>query len=99
MGWNYFWFSPWQLQGRLVDHTVVKIYLFVTVLDIEESAREISKDLCKVAKWCYSNKVPINPDKTKLTIFGVKQILNLDTVNIVFSKLFYCTGYSRGKAV
>ena len=38
------------------------------------SLENITGDLCHVAKWCYSNQVLINPSKTKIVVFGTRQL-------------------------
>ena len=37
---------------------------------------KVSEDLRLIASWCCTNKLLINPDKTKLILFGTKQLLS-----------------------
>ena len=36
--------------------------------------QKVSEDLRLIASWCCTNKLLINPDKTKLILFGTKQL-------------------------
>ena len=40
------------------------------------SSQNIDSCLTKVASWCCTNKVFINPSKTKLILFGTQQLLS-----------------------
>ena len=55
-----------------VDDT--KIYLSFSPKDIRESLSKVERDLHRVAEWCCSNHLLINPAKTKLMFFGTQQI-------------------------
>ena len=57
-----------------VDDT--KIYLSFPPKDIRESLSKVERDLHRVAEWCCSNHLLINPAKTKLMFFGTQQILS-----------------------
>ena len=34
----------------------------------------MNKDLLKIRNWCFDNQLLLNPDKTKLIIFGSRQM-------------------------
>ena len=36
----------------------------------------VAEDLRRVAEWCYANHLLVNPDKTKLRLFGTRQLLS-----------------------
>ena len=56
-----------------VDDT--KIYLSCSSENIDSCIAKVSADLRLIASWCCTNKLLINPDKTKLILFGTKQLL------------------------
>ena len=51
-----------------VDDT--KIYLSCASKDIHSCMQQVSEDLESIAGWCCANHLLINPDKTKLVLFG-----------------------------
>ena len=57
-----------------VDDT--KVYLSCSSNEIDSCLAKVSEDLRIIASWCCTNKLLINPDKTKLIIFGTKQLLS-----------------------
>lgn len=66
-----------------VDDT--KIYLSFTTKDVDLCLHQISQDLHSVARWCCSNHLLINPEKTQLVLFGVNQLLSrLPSITIPF---------------
>ena len=38
--------------------------------------RLVAEDLRRVAEWCCANHLLVNPDKTKLLLFGTRQLLS-----------------------
>ena len=44
---------------------------------------KINQDLLKIWNWCFNNQLLLNPDKTKLMIFGSRQ--NIAKVNDDFN--------------
>ena len=34
----------------------------------------MNKDLLSIQNWCFNNELLLNPDKTKLVIFGSRQM-------------------------
>lgn len=52
-----------------------KIFLSFSINEMEEALSLLSCDLRKVAEWCCANYLLINPEKTKLIIFGKRQLL------------------------
>ena len=66
-----------------VDDT--KLYLSISLKDIQVGLSYISEDLKRVAEWCCSNSLLINPKKTKLIPFGVPQNLHrLPDISVEF---------------
>ena len=66
-----------------VDDT--KLYLSISLKDIQVGLSHISEDLKQVAEWCCSNSLLINPKKTKFILFGVPQNLHcLPDISVEF---------------
>ena len=57
-----------------VDDT--KIYLSCASKDIYSCMQQVSEDLENIAGWCCANHLLINPDKTKLVLFGTRQLVS-----------------------
>ena len=57
-----------------VDDT--KVYLSCSSRNIDSCLAKVSEDLRLIASWCCTNKLFINLDKTKLILFGTKQLLS-----------------------
>ena len=55
-----------------VDDT--KLLLALPPSDLKVAIHDLNSDLHAVAKWCSTNSLLINPDKTKLLIVGVPQL-------------------------
>ena len=60
-------------------HTVgyvedAKIVLSLPPNHISDTVIALNEDLLAVARWCCTNSLVINPDKTKLPVIGVPQI-------------------------
>ena len=56
-----------------VDDT--KVYLSFSSKDIDSCLTKVTEDLRLIAAWCCTNKLLINPSKTKLILFGIRQLL------------------------
>ena len=52
-----------------------KLFLSFPVADVSLVIEQINEDLLKIASWCCHNSLLINPDKTKLLLFGTHQML------------------------
>ena len=52
-----------------------KIYLSFLYKDINAADSQLTEDLSRVAAWCCSNSLLVNPKKTKLLLFGTPQML------------------------
>ena len=52
------------------------VYLSCSSENIDSCIAKVSEDLRLIASWCYTNQLLINPDKTKLILFGTKQLLS-----------------------
>lgn len=46
------------------------------VKDKDKSITDLQEDLISICNWCFNNSLLINPDKTKLIVFGTKQMLS-----------------------
>ena len=46
------------------------------VKDKDISITDLQQDLTSIRNWCLNNSLLINPDKTKLIVFGTKQMLS-----------------------
>ena len=42
--------------------------------DIRRIVKEMNEDLLRVRNWCFRNRLLLNPDKTKLIVFGSRQM-------------------------
>ena len=52
------------------------MYLSFNVKDKDISITDLQQDLASIRNWCFNNSLLINPDKTKLIVFGTKQMLS-----------------------
>ena len=52
-----------------------KVYLSISSKDIDFCLTKVTEDLRLSAVWYCTNKLLINPSKTKLILFGVRQLL------------------------
>ena len=57
-----------------VDGT--KLLLSFCVKDSNSAIAEINSDLIRIRNWCFDNCLLLNPDKTKLMVFGTRQMLS-----------------------
>lgn len=69
---------PLSLKKCEVDSYVddTKMYLSFNVKDKDISITDLQQDLTSIRYWCFNNSLLINPDKTKLIVFGTKQMLS-----------------------
>ena len=66
-----------------VDDT--KIYLSCASKDIHSCVQQVSAGLESIAGWCCANHLLIKPDKTKLVLFGTRQLVSkLPDVTVSF---------------
>ena len=56
-----------------VDDT--KLYRCFSVRDYDLSIDLTNDDLIRIQNWCFQNLLLLNPDKTKLMVFGTRQML------------------------
>lgn len=52
-----------------------KLYLSFPIADVCNVVEQINEDLFNIAGWCCHNSLLINPGKTKLLVFGTRQML------------------------
>ena len=55
-----------------VDDT--KLYASFRLEDCQYTATEMNCDLVRVRNWCFKNHLLLNPEKTKLMVFGSRQM-------------------------
>jgi len=65
-----------------VDDT--KLLVSFQLHDQNEAIAKMNKDLLSIRNWCFNNQLLLNPDKTKLVIFGSRQL----TAKVIDFKLF-----------
>ena len=66
-----------------VDDT--KVYLSCASKDIHSCMQQVYEDLENIAGWCCANHLLINPDKTKLVLFRIRQLVSkLPEVTVSF---------------
>ena len=56
-----------------VDDT--KIYCSFSAKNMNSCLVKVTEDLCLIGWWCCSHQLLINPSKTKLILFGTRQLL------------------------
>ena len=56
-----------------VDDT--KLYTYFSVRDYDLAMDLINDDLTRIQNWCFQNLLLLNPDKTKLMVYGTRQML------------------------
>ena len=56
-----------------VDHT--KVFMFFSIKEIDTAKQTQEEDLQRIAKWCLTNQLLVNPDKTKFLLMGIYQLL------------------------
>ena len=66
-----------------VDDT--KLLLTLPPTDISVAISDLNSDLREIAKWCSTNSLSINPNKTKLLVVGVPQL----TRNLSLPPVFF----------
>ena len=52
-----------------------KVYLSISPKNIDSCLTKVTEDLRLIAVWCCTNKLLINPSKTRLILFGIRQLL------------------------
>ena len=55
---------------------VTKVYLSFSSKDIDSCLTKVTEDLRLIAAWCCTNKLLIDPSKTKLILFGIRELLS-----------------------
>ena len=56
-----------------------KLFLSFVVKEMEDAAKRLNEDLRRVATWCCSHSLLINPEKAKLLLMGTPQLLHVYT--------------------
>ena len=57
-----------------VDDT--KFHISFSIQDRANAISNIDDDLLRICNWCFNNQLLLNPDKTKLMIYGSRQLLS-----------------------
>ena len=55
---------------------ILKLYLSFLSSDMSTAIHNLNADLQQVSRWCCQNSLLINPDKTKVLMIGMPQLLN-----------------------
>ena len=65
---------PYVIKSSNIESYVAdtKIYLSFSTNDVDSFLRLVAEDLRRVAEWCCANHLRVNPDKTKLLLFGTR---------------------------
>ena len=58
-----------------VDDTKIKLIISFTVDKSHAAEDNINADLQRIRDWCFENYLLLNPDKTKLMVFGSQQMI------------------------
>ena len=61
------------LTESYVDDT--KLYISFPVHDWAKTVADLNADLLHIQNWCFENRLLLNPDKTKLIVYGSRQRL------------------------
>ena len=56
-----------------VDDT--KIYRSFNVKDCDDAVAAVNEDLHNIRNWCFQNSLLLNPEKSKLIVYGSRQML------------------------
>ena len=56
-----------------IDHS--KLYLKFKTNELRNAVSAVNSDLNEICRWCCDNSLLMNPDKTKLLVIGVPQLL------------------------
>ena len=56
-----------------VDDT--KIYMSFNVKDCDDAVAAVNEDLHNIRNWCFQNSLLLNPEKSKLIVYGSRQML------------------------
>ena len=51
-----------------------KLFVSFNLHDSQRIVQEMNEDLLQVRNWCFGNRLLLNPDKTKLIVFGSRQM-------------------------
>ena len=79
-----------------------KLYLSFTIKDAEVVETQLNSDLKRIAAWCCSFNLPINPEKTKLLLLGTPKMLQQMPENfnvIVLGKKIWPTSFAKDLAM
>ena len=60
------------LSDCYVDDT--KLCMSFRILDLNDTVVALNQDLLSVRNWCFDNRLLLNPDKTKLIIYGSRRM-------------------------
>jgi len=62
------------LSEPLVDDP--KLLMSFQVQDCEPTMAAMTDDLIKLRNWCFDDRLLLNPDKTKLIVYGNRQMVS-----------------------
>ena len=79
-----------------------KLFACFPIKNINVVAAQLTEDLRKIAAWCCTNSLLINPEETKLLLLGTRQMLNKvpDSFGLaIFGKQLYPSPFARDLGV
>ena len=53
------------------------IVLKMKVADVDNAIASVNADLQQICKWCVKDSLLLNPDKTKLLVIGLRQLITI----------------------
>ena len=59
---------------QLLATWMTKLLLSLTVNDSAWITQSVNSDLQRIRNWCFNNCSMLNPDKTKLIVFGSRRM-------------------------
>lgn len=60
-----------------------QLYISFPVHDWAKAVAHLNADLLRIRNWCFENRLLLNPDKTKLIVYGSRQRLqNLPVIRL-----------------
>lgn len=61
------------IDGLILSVIVLKI----KVADVDNAIASVNADLQQICKWCVKDSLLLNPDKTKLLVIGLRQLITI----------------------
>ena len=73
----YLYDLPMASQASSLDSYVddSKVFPSFAIKDMEQATQNLEEDLSRVANWCFSHQLLINPAKTKFILLGTRKLI------------------------